>query len=205
MTIMGSQIWEQQESEKSTEYAKFLLFRDMVAQDRSRLGAYKLALEKSGKKREKAGLPRRIPSSWQDCADKWQWEKRADAHDTHLRTEEEAKANRLKQLEEEEEARLLSAGYARKARRIEQLTILFDDLKASYHKPEAEGGEIVYQWLTPDKVREMRGCLDDIARELNERARQIKQEVTNRDEGAAESLFNKLAAFQKKLDERSQS
>lgn len=182
---MGSEqaAWDQQEGEKSTEYHKFLLFRDMPAQDRSILGAYKLALEKSEKKREKARPPRTFPSSWRDCADKWQWLKRADAYDAWMLAEAQAKAERLKQLEEEEEAKILSTGYARKARRVEQLSILYDDLKASYHEVEKKE-QIVYQWLTPDKAREMRGCLDDIAKELGERVK--KAELTGKDGGAME-------------------
>lgn len=176
-------VWEQQDGEKSAEYHKFLLFRDMPVQDRSFLGAYKIALAKSVKERKKARPPLTIPSSWRDCADKWQWQKRADAYDAHLLALEQAKAERLRQLEEEEEARLLSTGYARVARRIEQLTTLYDDLKASYHEAEGEK-KIVYQWLTSDKVREMRGCLDDIAKELGERVK--KSELTGKDGGPME-------------------
>lgn len=178
------QIWMRMEDEPGDWFARFLIFRDMPAQDRSFLGAYKIALGKSGKKREKAGDPKRIPSSWDKSVDKWQWWKRADAYDAHLLALEQAKAERLRQLEEEEEERLLTTKYARKARRIEQLTILFDDLKASYHEPSPDDNKIVYQWLTPDKVREMRGCLDDIAKELGERVK--KSEVTGKDGGPME-------------------
>lgn len=174
------QPWDQMEGEKSAEYHNFLLFRDMAAQDRSFLGAYKIALERSVKKREKACLPGKIPSSWSDAADKWQWRKRADAYDAHLLGEQEAKEARMRQLEEEEEARLLSTGYARSARRVEQLSMLYDEMKASYHvKDEAGDDKIVYQWLTPEKVREMRGCLDDIAKEVGERVK--KAELTGKD------------------------
>lgn len=176
--------WDQMDGEKSTDYHKFVLFRDMPAHDRSFLGAYKLALAKSAKNREGARPPHTIPASWRACADKWQWQKRADAYDAHVQAENEAKAERLKQLEEEEEARLLSTGYARSARRIEQLSLLFDELKASYHEEGKPDGKVVYQWLTPDKVREMRGCLDDIAKEVGERVK--KAELSGKDGGPME-------------------
>jgi hypothetical protein len=145
------------------------------------LGSVRLVetAEKSKKKQSS-----KTPGSWNDAADKWQWLKRADAYDAHLLAEAQAKAERMKQLEEEEEAKLLSVGYARSARRIEQLSILYDDLKASYHEPEPHSNKIVYQWLTPDKVREMRGCLDDIAKELGERIK--KTELAGKDGGPIE-------------------
>lgn len=177
--------WEQMKGEKSTEYARFLLFRDMAAHERSFLGAYKRTLE-GANQREKARIVHTVPSSWRSWADKWQWQKRADAYDAHMRAEEEAKQARLKQLEEEEEARLLSTGYARSARRVEQLSILYDELRASYHEDGKLDGKVIYQWLTPDKVREMRGCLDDIAKEVGERIK--KTEVAGKNGGPVEII-----------------
>lgn len=177
-----SELWDQQEGEKSAEYDRFLLFRNMPPRDRSILGAYKLAWlaqQLGGKKQKRAELPNRIPSSWTECADKWQWRKRADAYDVWRRAEDEAKAERLRQLEEEEEAALLSTGYARSSQRIKQLSALYDELKASYREGGMLEGKIIYQWLTPDKVREMRGCLDDIAKEVGDRVK--KSELTGKD------------------------
>lgn len=167
-------LWEQREGEPGNWYARFLLFRDMAVTHRGLYQAYVEEARKSQKKPAKD-----VPGAWKDAADKWQWHKRVDAYDAYQRAEEEAKAARLKQLEEEEEARLLTTGYAKTARRIEQLSILYDELKASYRKDGKPDGEIVYPWLTPDKVREMRGCLDDIAKELGERVK--KTELTGKD------------------------
>jgi hypothetical protein len=169
------QTWDRIEDEPGNWYARFLLFRNMAATQRGFYQAYVEEARISQKKHAK-----HIPGSWSDAADKWQWRKRADAYDAHLLGEQEAKEARLRQLEEEEEARLLSTGYARSARRVEQLSTLYDEMKASYHvKDEAGDDKIVYHWLTPEKVREMRGCLDDIAKEVGERVK--KAELTGKD------------------------
>lgn len=174
-------VWSRREGEPTNWYKRFDVFLQMGS-SRTMLGAVHLVekAEKSGKRQSF-----KTPGSWNRVADKWQWQKRADAYDAYLLAEREAKEERLRQLEEEEEARLLSTGYARKARRVEQLTILYNDLKDSYHEVE-EKERIVYQWLTPDKVREMRGCLDDIAKELGERVK--KAEITGKDGGPMEFI-----------------
>lgn len=167
--------WHRMEGEPGNWYARFLAFRDMGA---ARRGLYQTYVEEAKRNQKKpSGCS---PGAWSNASDKWQWQKRADAYDAHMRIEDEAKSERLRNLEEEEEARLLSTGYARSARRVEQLSLLYDELKASYRNQDT--GEIVYPWLNPDKVREMRGCLDDIAKEVGERIK--KAELTGKDGGA---------------------
>ena|SRR5258708_29871485 len=185
--MLTEPIYDQQPGEQGADYHKFLLFRDMPAQDRSFLAAYQMFLEaRPGvKKREKArpeSKPHSLPGSWQALTDNREWRKRADAYDRAMLKERDQAQARLLALEEEEEARLISSGLARIARRVEALSQRADDLKASWHDPAT--GEIVYQWLTPDKIREYRGCLADIAKELGARAN--KTELTGKDGGAIE-------------------
>lgn len=175
------QPWERMEEEPGKWYARFLVFRDQGATQRGLYQAYAEEARKSQKKPAK-----NVPGAWKDAADRWQWHKRADAYDEYQHAEEEAKAARLKQLEEEEEARLLSTGYARSARRVEQLSLLFDELKASYREEGKLDGKVIYQWLHPDKVREMRGCLDDIAKEVGGRIK--KTELSGKDGGPMEYI-----------------
>jgi hypothetical protein len=173
------QLWERMEGEAGNWYARFLAFRDLSVTERGLYRVYVAEAQTSSKKYAK-----HVPGACVKAADTWHWRKRADAHDMFLWQEQQAKATRLAQLEEEEEARLLSTGYARAARRIEQLSMLYDELKTSYREGGEKDGKIIYQWLTPDKVREMRGCLDDIAKEVGERVK--KAEIAGRDGGPIE-------------------
>ena len=103
-----------------------------------------------------------------------------------------------REAEEREIERIMTTGYAAVHERVKGLDATARLLEASWHDPEQKD-KIVFQWLTPDKVREWRGCLEDIAAETGGRVKQIKQENTNPDiVGAADSFFNKLAAFQQK-------
>lgn len=103
-----------------------------------------------------------------------------------------------REAEEREIERIMTNGYAAVHERVKGLDATARLLEASWHDPEQKE-KVIFQWLTPDKVREWRGCLDDIAAETGGRVKQVKQENTNPDiVGAADSLFNKLAAFQQK-------
>lgn len=118
--------------------------------------------------------------------------------DSLVQAELERLRTAAREAEEREIERIMTTGYAAVHERVKGLDAMARLLEKSWYDPE-RSEKIVFQWLTPDKVREWRGCLDDIARELGERVKQVKQENTNPDiVGAADSLFNKLAAFQQK-------
>lgn len=118
-------------------------------------------------------------------------------NDALVQTELERLRTAAREAEEREIERIMTTGYAAVHERVKGLDATARLIEKSWHDPD--GKEIVYQWLTPDKVREWRGCLDDIAAETGGRVKQVKQENTNPDiVGAADSLFNKLAAFQQK-------
>lgn len=83
------------------------------------------------------------------------------------------------QTEQAEIERILTTGYAAIHNRVQALGRMADLIEQSWHE-QVEPGQpekIVWQWVTPDKLREWRGCLDDIAKELGQRVK--KSDVTS--------------------------
>jgi hypothetical protein len=176
MEGLEAPIYERQAEagESSVWYSRFLLYRNMPAIKRNLLGAARLHQERTAKGAHKPY--RTTPGSWRDHAERWQWIERAAAYDDMLHAEAEARAEVLRELEAEEERRILSTGYALKHRRIEKLTQAIQLIDRSFLDDE---GKIEYRFVSADKIRELRGALDDIAKEMGDRAR--KTELTGRD------------------------
>ena len=90
----------------------------------------------------------------------------------------------LRQAEEQEITRIMTTGYAAVHKRIEALSAMADLIKASFIDEDEGEKKIKFAWVTPDKIREFRGCMDDIAKELGQRVK--KTELTGKDGGPVE-------------------
>lgn len=191
-------IWERLEGEPNNWYARFLLYRNMKATDRSLLAAVNewLVLKKIDEisalplsAQEKSELFRDIegqirayknaPGAWRRSAEKYDWKFRAEQYDAHLQAEQEKRQQVLREVEAAEIERIMTTGYAAKHKRIEALASMADLIKLSFLSEE--DNKVNFAWVTPDKIREFRGCMDDIAKELGDRVN--KKELTGKDGG----------------------
>lgn len=108
--------WERMEGESLKWYSRFDKFRLMKPWKRSINAVYEEEeTENHGKVRTK------IAGKWYEIAQKWQWNERADAWDTHCREERD----RNIALEEEE---ISKSEYALKHKRIQALNGLSEQL-----------------------------------------------------------------------------
>ena len=99
--------------------------------------------------------------------------------------ERERRETALREAEEAEIAKIMSTGYAAVHVRIEALSKMADLIKLSFVATDENGKEkLEFKWVTPEKIKEFRGCLDDIAKELGHRV--AKKEITGKDGGPIE-------------------
>jgi hypothetical protein len=171
---MQEALWNKLEQESSLWYSRFLLYRNIKPLERSYLKAYNLYQSQVQNGSNK--LYNHIPGTWEKVVSTYRWKERAEAYDAHIQAERERNAAILREMEQAEEQRLLTTGYAKKSKRIEELSSTVDLIKRSFKDMGTD--EIVFQFVTPDKIRELRGCLDDIAKELGERSK--KTELTGK-------------------------
>jgi hypothetical protein len=162
--------------EPANWYARFLLYRNMPPVKRSLLGVYNLYQSQVQKSEKKYIHP---PGSWNDAFKKYDWQFRAELYDQHQQAEAEARQRLLSELEQTEIEHILTTGYAAKHKRVQELSDTIDLIKKSFRDKETD--EIDYRFVSPDKIRELRGCLDDIAKELNERVKLTKTELAGKD------------------------
>lgn len=175
-------IWERQPEEPSLWFARFLLYRNEKPARRELLEAARIYQAQASKGPYKPY--KHTPGAWKVQAEQWNWKDRAEAYDKARQAEQEAREAAYREYEAAERERILTTGYALMEKRIEELSSVVDLIKGSFKLD----GEIAYQWVTPDKIRELRGCLDDIAKELGHRVK--KTEVTGKDGGAIEIQRN---------------
>lgn len=167
-------IYERLDNEPSAWFSRFLVYRNM--QNRSLLGAYKLFQARKGTEKHY----KQVPGAWKEASEKYDWKFRAELYDDHIQAEIAERQRILFEAEQAEIERILTTDYAQKHKRIAGLARMAHIIENSF----IEDGEINYKFLNPDKVREYRGCLDDIAKELGERVK--KSEVTGKDGGPLE-------------------
>lgn len=177
-------IWARLTGESNAWFHRFLLYRNMSAVERSLLGAYNIYQLRANKSRGKPYSD--VSGAWKEAFAKYDWKFRAEQHDAHLQAEQEERQRILFEFEQQEIERILTSDYATMHRRIEALAKMAHTIEASFNDPETQ--EVNPKWLYPDKIREWRGCLDDIAKELGQRIK--KQEVTGKDGGAIEYLVD---------------
>lgn len=177
-TEVTQAIWERQPGEPARWYARFLLYRGMGA-GRSLLACFhrEEALKSTNKHYN------HVPGSWSQACERWNWKARAEAYDADQQAQAEERRRVLLELEQAEIERILTTGYALMHKRIEGLSKMAELVELSFLEKDKETNEakINFAWVTPDKIREYRGCLDDIAKELGQRIK--KSEIAGKDGG----------------------
>lgn len=167
--------WDKMENEPSLWFKRFVLYRNLGA-DRTLLGAVHKA-EKSRKKQSA-----KTPGAWNDAYEQWQWKSRAKAYDAAIYAEQERNAAILRQLEQDEIERILTTDYAAKHERVKALARMAHTVEKSFIDEETQ--DVNFKFMSPDKLREWRGMLDDIAKELGDRVKEAR--VTGKDGGPIE-------------------
>lgn len=198
--------WHQQPGEKGSWYSRFLIFRNL-GPTRKLLQAVhteQATAHRKGKTAQKS--PKKptssVPGSWKSAFEQWNWKARAQAWD-------EWEQQRLEAQRQAYIDGIMQQGYALKHERVKALQEMFDELNAYRKEPHK-------MWLVDGRggiqfndavFREGRAALADIAAEMGERVKQVKQDSTvNIDiAGAKDSLFNKIAAFARKSDGSAES
>lgn len=168
-------IWEKREGE-GRWYARFLLYLNMGA-GRSLLGAVNLekslASERAEKSRKKQSI--RVPGAWNDAAKQWEWRKRAQAFD-----------------EEQQRLALASTKYASVSERAKLLDRWISTQDSIMVSSVADVG-----YARADSMEQLRGLLDDMAKETGGRVKVTKTDATVSfdEQGAKERLMQKLAGL----------
>lgn len=108
----------------------------------------------------------------------------------------------LAEVEKAEIERIMTSGYAAVHHRIEALDRLARQMEEPY--VNELNGRVYHLRNSPEHIREWRGLLSDIADELGQRIKQIKQDskVSVEVTGAKDALFNKIAAHATKADDQ---
>ena len=169
--------WNRLTDEPANWYNRFLLYRNL-GPDRTLIGAVNKARKSQKKPVQDA------PGAWKDASEKYQWKERAEAYDAHLQEEQEKRAAILREIEAAEIERIMTTDYAAKHERVKALAHWAHEIEQSFIDPEE--GKINPKWLNPDKLREWRGMLDDIAKELGHRVKETR--LTGKDGGAVEII-----------------
>ena len=184
-------IWEQRDDEPDSWYSKFQFYL-LMGVGRSMLGAYKKYITQKGSKK----LINFVPDGWDAAARRYDWKARAVAYD------KSGEAQARKAYEARRLA-ILSTGFALEHERV----ALLDDLAAqldAYRQIEDR------LWITETKqigfgkdaqmienvtfnaplVKELRGTLDDLAKELGQRTK--RTEVTGTDGNPIEVVYHTI-------------
>jgi hypothetical protein len=161
--------WERREGEDRW-YSRFLLYRDMGA-SRSLLGA--IHLEEAKKSKEKQSIS--PPGAWSNAFKQWDWKKRAQAWD-----------------DEQERIALASTKYGRISERAKLIDGWISTQDAIMKVHIAEKG-----YVRADNMEQLRGLLDDMAKETGGRVKLTKAEekISFDVQGARDRLAQKLAAL----------
>ena len=150
------QPWLRQPNEPLLWFRRFTNYRLMAPK---RSIALVFQAEDIAKKREK---PRTKPTGdWYSMAALWKWEERAEAYDAFLREVEEAEIDRI-----------MHEGYAATYKRVQALDRVAREMEKPYVNDQGKTRQLHYN---PERLREWRGILDDIAQETGGRVK--KSEV----------------------------
>jgi hypothetical protein len=109
--------------------------------------------------------------------------------DPLIQAEKKRREDELAAQEQAEIQRILTTGYAAIHNRVKDLDRMAHLIEQSWHNTQ-EPEKIVWQWMTPDKLREWRGMLDDIAKELGQRVK--KQEIEHSWADTLDSEYDSL-------------
>ena len=174
-----SDLWEQQDDEPSDWYDRFARYLHLGPQ-RKLMEAYRQeCLDRN------LPVPTYPSGAWRRAETEWQWKKRADAYDKHMIAQ--ARAAYDAQRHE-----ILSTGLALQHERVQLLKDMASQLNSFRNNPDllwlkqskqVGGGrntQIIEETVfNAPIVRELRGVLDDIAKEVGGRV--AKTELTGKD------------------------
>jgi hypothetical protein len=173
---MEAQPWDRQAGEPLIWYRRFTALR-LMSPTRSIAAVYQQESKKDEKVRSNA------PGRWYETAHQFHWQERAQAWDEHQSKELEATIAAEKQ-------KVLSEGYALMHERVKTLNILAKKLVADIAKGKMyrvdvrsigtgkDARQVNVELFEEGPIRELRACLDDIAKELGERVKRTQQEIT---------------------------
>jgi hypothetical protein len=156
------EVWDRQPDEPVRWYARFALFRDM-GPARTKLGAVNLEKRLEAQKAGKGGKEQtfkpatRTPGAWEEAFRQWNWKKRVEAWD-----------------EEQERLAQAACKYARVSERLKLLEKWLDLQSGLMATHVREKG-----YARADSMEQLRGLLDDIAKETGGRAKVSKKDVTH--------------------------
>jgi hypothetical protein len=160
-------IWMQQPNESRQAFAAFCSYRDLDPSERSIDEAWRKFKKgtKAAQKRNKAD------GTWRDWSTAHNWVERATAHDRHLQ--------RVAQAAKEEQIReVISRGFALRHKRIEALDavaqILLDEAQTYDRRWLRDVKQVGVERVDIERFNaplldQLRGTLDDIAKEMLER------------------------------------
>jgi hypothetical protein len=174
--------WDRQPGEGNW-HQRFLLYRDMPHNTppvpRTLFGAANLYQSQRGAKKYSG-----TPPHWIAAYRKWDWQNRSELYDAHLQQERES-------IAAVERAKVLTSRYALMHKRVQALDALahkllaqsanderlwLPDVKSVGTGPNAKRVDLVQ--FNEGLVREIRGCLADIAAELGERVKKTETAIT---------------------------
>lgn len=165
-------IWERRDGEPNNWFARFLSFKQL-GPSRTLMAVIHSEEAKKGKTKQSKSPP----GAWSQACEQWEWRQRAEAWDTYEQKRIEAQRQAYVDA-------IMSEGYALVYERIKALGDMAKTIDWSMRDPESK--EYNAKWIDADKINQWRGVLDDIAKELGQRVKVSKQEITGRDGGAIE-------------------
>lgn len=171
---MTELIWSQQESEPNRWFQRFELYR-LLGPDRTLIAAVNTDKVARGR-RESA----EASGAWRRAAIDWNWKERAEAWDKYV-------SELAAQEAERQRVAILSSGFARQEERVRALNelaqLLLSEAREDNRRwlPDVKGIGTGDNFERIDIVRfnagllsELRGLLDDLAREVGGRAKSVE-------------------------------
>lgn len=177
------QLWDRQPGESLLWHRRFTTYRLMTPVRKIPLVFQQEHAQIEGNRGKQRSEP---PGVWYEIASRWKWDQRCAAWD-------EYQAEELEREIAAEKKKVLSEGYALMHERVRTLNLLAKKLVADIAKGKMyrrdvrsigtgkDTRQVDVELFEEGPIRELRACLDDIAKELGERVRTTKQEITGKD------------------------
>lgn len=174
-----SELWEPMEHEPSDWYDRFVRYLHLGPQRKLSEAYRQECIERN------LPVPAYPSGAWRRAEEVWEWKKRADAYDRHMIAQARAAYDAQRR-------EILSTGLALQHERVSLLKEMAAQLNSFRNNPDllwlrqtkqVGGGrntQIIEETVfNAPIVRELRGVLDDIAKEVGGRV--VKQELTGKD------------------------
>lgn len=173
----GAKPWERMPGEPLRWYERFNRLR-LMPPPRSIAAVFQ---QEDAKKRKTAREG--TSGSWYEYARRWDWDARIAAWDAHQAKEVEAAIAAERQ-------KVLSEGYALMHERVKTLNVVAKKLVSDIAKGKLyrtdvrsvgtgkDAERVDVELFEEGVIRELRGCLDDIAKELGERVKRTETAIT---------------------------